>query len=114
MMGLVPFEFKNLQAASNAETALRRDAEREVTTPAFDTKTKRRRCFGLKLMPCTKNPANQSRGRTTTECLPVWFRYGLQRALDCVQVPRRHSCRRDCSRSRCRLPIGSVISAVRL
>ena len=34
MMGIVPFEFMNRQAASNAETALRRSTARGGTTPA--------------------------------------------------------------------------------
>ena len=40
MMGLVPFDFKNRQAASNAETTFRRNSAWEVTMPAFDAKTK--------------------------------------------------------------------------
>ena len=40
MMGLVPFDFKNWQAASNAETTFRRNSAWEVTMPAFDAKAK--------------------------------------------------------------------------
>ena len=40
MMGLVPFDFKNRQAASNAETHFRRNSVWEVTMPAFDAKAK--------------------------------------------------------------------------
>ena len=40
MMGIVPLQFNNRQAASNAETMLRRNSVWEVTTLAFDPKAR--------------------------------------------------------------------------
>ena len=40
MMGIVPFEFRNRQAADQAGAMFRPSSVWEVTTPAFDTKAK--------------------------------------------------------------------------
>ena len=40
MMGVVPFEYKNRRAASNAEARFASNSVWEVTAPAFDAKAK--------------------------------------------------------------------------
>ena len=83
MMGIVPFEFKNRQAASNAEATFRRGSVWEVMTPAFDSKAKPEyNGCPLKAVLLLKAPTKVKEITSESEAAYTYPACGLQVALD--------------------------------